>query len=150
MTMPQIEPLPFLLRYPRQDSLDSRGAHSIRYRVDGLLHLDASALTVEWAEVQEIQRVSLSGIGSDEHALPRDAVEVPLTLIGEVRVRGWWAPRLELRGRRLDAFDGIPGARPGALTFRIPRRCRAQAAAFAAALGRARAAEELVHSSPIN
>jgi hypothetical protein len=146
--MSQIEPLPFLLRYPRQDTLDSRGARSIRYRVDGLLHLDVALLTVEWAEVQEIQRVSLTGIGTDLHALSRDAVEVPLSLISEVRLRGWWAPRLELRGRRLDAFDGIPGARPGALTLRIPRRYRAVAATFAAALERARTAAELVDSTP--
>jgi hypothetical protein len=44
-------PLPFRLKIPGEDTLDWRGARSISYRLDGLLHVVGDVITFEWAEI---------------------------------------------------------------------------------------------------
>ena len=145
------DPLPFLLPVARRDTLDDRGARSITYRVDGLLHLEETGLVLEWAATERIQRVSLTSIRTDHEDLPLETLEMPLSWIAEARlVGGWWMPRLELRARRLDAFDGVPSAGAGVLRLRIGRRYRRQAAEMVAAidLARTRAALEATGNPP--
>jgi hypothetical protein len=62
-----------------------------------------------------------------------------LTWLTEVRLTRFPARRLKLRARRLDAFDGVPAARPGNISLRIRRRDRHLAAAMVEAIEEARA-----------
>jgi hypothetical protein len=88
---------------------------------------------------RETQRVALDGILSKVEVLPLETIELPVVELVDLRlVGGWWAPRLELRARRLDAFDGIPTARPGVITLRIRRQDRRLAAEMAAEIERLR------------
>jgi hypothetical protein len=139
--MPRIDPLPFRLRVPGQDVIDSEGVWSISYRGEGLLHLEGGTLTFEWTATRTTERVSVKGFGTDVERSPIGALEVPADWIISVRLRGgWWRPRLELRARRLDAFDGFPGSRAGVITLKIRRRDREHAGALVAAIDHARAA----------
>ena len=137
--MPLGEPLPFRLKVPGQDVIDTEGVWSISYKAEGLLHLDGDVLVVEWQATRTTEKVAVSGIGTDVDHSPIATLEVPIELVAGMRYRGgWWWPRLELRGRTLDAFDGIPGARPGVVSLRVRRRDRAHARGFAAAFESAR------------
>lgn len=139
--MPLKDPLPFRLNVPGQDTLDWRGARSISYRLDGLLHLVGEMLTFEWAATRRTQRVSLTGVKDVVDESPVGTIEIPRGWITRAHIRGgWWAPRLQLWARRIDAFDGIPGARPGTLTLRIHRHDRAYAHALAEAIAPAQGA----------
>ncbi|MGH7586555.1 MAG: hypothetical protein ACREMH_09935 [Gemmatimonadales bacterium] len=129
------EPLPFHLPLPGRDTLGLDGARSESYRVHGLLHCDGETLTFEWSGSAHVEHVSLLGIDIDDQVSPPELWDVPVSLIAEVRITGGWgAPRLHLRARRIDAFDGIPGAKPGTISLRFRRRDRALAAALVDAL----------------
>ena len=129
------EPLPFQLPLPGRDTLGLDGARSESYRVHGLLHCDGETLTFEWSTSAHVENVSLLGVDVDDEVSPAELWDVPVAWIAEVRITGgWWAPRLYLRARRIDAFDGIPGAQPGTITLRFRRRDRAIAAAITQAL----------------
>ena len=120
-----IEPVPFTVPLPGSDTLGLHGARSETWRVQGLLHFDGEILTFEWSTTRHVEQVSLGGVDVDDDASPPELLDVPLMWIAEARlVRRWWSTRLEFRGRRLDAFDGVPGAAPGILTLRIARRDR--------------------------
>ncbi|UCG87748.1 MAG: hypothetical protein JSW71_04150 [Gemmatimonadota bacterium] len=139
--MPAIEPLPFRLRVPGEDVIDFKGIQSVSYRVEGLLHLVDDTLEFEWSATEKTERVSFAKIGTEVDRSPIGRLEVPAGWLAEVRLHSsWWRPRLVLRARRLDAFDGMPGAKPGAIVLRIRRRFREQAEAFVAAVEQARAA----------
>ena len=130
--MSRPEPLPFRLHVPGRDAVDGDGAWQISYRIEGLLHLVGATVTFEWSGTRHTQQVSLSGVVDDKEPLPNEWLDVPAAFITEARLRrGWRATRLELRARQLDAFDGVPSARPGALTLRIHRRDREVAAKMA-------------------
>lgn len=138
--MTPIESLPFHLRVPGEDVVDLQGARSVSYRVEGLLHFVGATLTLEWAGTRTTQRASLTRMGTEVEPLPLELLEVPASWLAEVRLRGgWWLPRLELRARRLDAFDALPAARPGVASLRVRRRHLALARAMAAAIEAARA-----------
>jgi hypothetical protein len=129
------ESVPFQVALPGHDTLDFDEVRSESYRVHGLLHLDEDILTFEWSTSLRVERVSFAGVEVDDDVTEPEFLEIPVAWIAEARVTGgWWAPRLRLRGRRLDAFDGVPGADLGKLVLRIARRDRALAAAMAAAL----------------
>jgi hypothetical protein len=134
-----VEPVPFNLSLPGRDTLNLDGARSVWFRVTGLLHFDGETVTLEWSTARHLEQVSLTRVRVREEATPPELLDVPVTWIAEARLTGgWWAPRLTLRGRRLDAFDGVPGAKPGIITLRIARRDRALASALVTALGTAR------------
>jgi hypothetical protein len=100
-----------------------------------LLHFDRRTLTFEWSARRHLEQVSLAGVSVRDDTLPAETVELPAALITEARLTGgWWAPRLRLRARRLDAFDALPAAAPGAIVLRIARRDRALAMAMVEAL----------------
>jgi len=111
------------------------GIRSVSHRIHGLLHLEHDVMAFEWSTLRHSEHVSLSGVRVEDDATSPELLEVPLAWVADARVAGgWWRPRLVLRGRRLDAFDGVPGAEPGTVTLRLLRRDRPLAAALAAAL----------------
>lgn len=129
------DPLPFKVGIPGEDTIDIHGVRSVSYRSAGLLHLTDASLALEWKATRHIEEVSFTGIRDDVDESPVGRVEVAREAIAGARVRGgWWRPRLHVWARRIDAFDGIPGAALGAITLRIRRRDRAQARAIAEAL----------------
>lgn len=135
-----VEPVPFHLSLPGSDTLGLSGARSASYRVRGLLHLEGGILTFEWSVLKHVEKVTLSGVEERDEASPPELLDVPASWVGDARlVGGWWWPRLVLRGRRLDAFDGVPGATPGFVALRVARRDRPLAAAMAAAILEVRA-----------
>lgn len=135
-----IEPVPFTLPLPGSDTLGLHGARSETWRLQGLLHFDGETVTLEWSTTRHVEQVSLTGVDIDDEASPPELLDVPVGWIAEARlVRQWFTTRLVLRGRRLDAFDGVPGAAPGTLTLRIARRDRALAEAMIEHLKAARA-----------
>ena len=70
--------------------------------------------------------------------LDYEELVVPLTWLTEVRFTRFPSRRLKLRARRLDAFDGVPTARPGGLVLRIRHRDRHLARAMVEAIEEAR------------
>ena len=131
----RVEPVPFHLPLPGRDTMGLDGLRSVSYRIHGLLHLDGDVVTFEWSTSRHSERVSLTSVVVADDATPPELLDVPTQWVaGAVLVGGWWRPRLVLRGRRLDAFDGVPGAGVGAVTLRIARRDRPVAAAMVAAL----------------
>jgi hypothetical protein len=117
------------------------GIRSVSYQLHGLLHLEADVATFEWSTVRHSERVSLTSVKVEDDASEPELIEIPAAWIADATLQGrWWRPRLVLRGRRLDAFDGVPGAGPGTVTLRVRRRDRALAGAMVAAIaGAARA-----------
>lgn len=137
--MPGREPLPFRLPVPGRDTIDDEGLQSVSHRVEGFLHLGDGVLTLEWTGTTQRQQVSLTELRDHVDALPVEWADIPLTWLTEVRLRGGrWRPAVELRTRRVDAFEGIPSARPGSLALRIRRRDRALALRLVAAIESAR------------
>ena len=134
------EPLPFRLGMAGEDTVDSRGARSVSYKVDGMLHLEGDSLTLEWAVDKTTENVGLGGISTDVEKFDYEEITLHLTWLTEARLTGgFMSPRrLRLRARRLDAFDEVPGARPGRIALRIRRRDRHIAAAMVAAIREAR------------
>lgn len=131
-------PLPFQLKIPGEDTLDSRGARSVSYRLEGLLHLESETLRFEWAATRHTEMVSIFGVKDYVDESPVGSIHVPRRLITRALVRGgWWAPRVQFWAQRIDAFDGIPGARPGTITLRVRRRDRVLAHAVVEAIASA-------------
>ena len=129
------EPVPFTVPLPGRDGFGLDGIRSVSYRVHGLLHFDGETVTFEWRTARHVEHVSLLGVDVDDDTSEPELLDVPWAWIADARlVRAWWLPRLELRARRLDAFDGVPGAGPGTIGLRVARRHRALAAAMAKAL----------------
>jgi len=126
--------------------LDFHGVRSVSYKVEGLLHLEDNYLVFEWSGTRHEEKVGLDGVKTGTDRLPHDELDVPIIWITEVRLRGgWWAPRLALRARRLDAFDDMPSARPSAISLKIRWRdrylAREMAVAIELAMAEARLAE---------
>ena len=143
-TMAAIEPVPFRLSVPGSEILDLRGARSVSYKVEGLLNLDHDMVIVEWTGSESTEQFTFSRVGTDVKLLPFETLEVPVEWIAEARLRRnlFSSPRLELRARRLDAFDVVPSARPGLISLKIRRRDRALAAQMVDAIYQARARVE--------
>lgn len=130
-----MEPLPFTMGAPGRDTMGLEGIESVSYRVDGLVHVTPEGLTLEWNETRTSERFSLERTGTDVEEYELEPLELPFDhLAGAWVVGGWWWPRLELRARSLEVFEGVPGARGVTLTLRIKRRDRALARRIAAAL----------------
>ena len=111
------------------------GIESVSHRAGGILRLTEQGVTLEWAEVQTVQQVSLERVGTDVNELAPDWLELPSERIaGAWLVGGWWAPRLDLRAREIEDFEGMPGVRGVTLSLRIHRRDRPLASAIAQAI----------------
>ncbi len=152
--MTPVHPLPFRLRVPGADVIDSQGVRSVSYRLEGRAHFANDVLTLEWAGTRTTEQISAKGtslgipmikIGTDVSHSPIGSLEVPVSWISDVRVRGgWWWPQVVLRARRLDTFDRVPGATPGILVVKIRRADRGHAHAFADAINGASATSPLI------
>lgn len=120
-----IEPLPFLIRPVKDDEWAFTGIRSTWIRVDGLLHLEAGVLIIEWTETRTIQSFGFERTGTDIERFETEVIELPVEWIAEVRTRLWFrGPQLFLRARRLDAFDGLQTTGPATLTLTIPFKYR--------------------------
>jgi hypothetical protein len=128
------DPLPFKLKIPGEDTIDSRGVRSISYRLNGLLHLSSDVLTVEWKARRHTEHVGIGGVKDEVDESPIGTMQIPRELIVRARVSGWFRPRLQMWARQIDVFDGIPGSRPGTLKLRIRRPDRRLAQAIAEAI----------------
>jgi hypothetical protein len=127
-----LNPLPFRLNPTGRDTLGFEGIESVSYRVDGLLRLADQSVTLEWTGTRTTEQVSLDKIGTDVDELPLEWLEVPFgRLAGAWVIGGWWWPRLELRARGVEDFDGVPATRCVTLRLRIHRRDRRLAHAIA-------------------
>ena len=133
------DPLPFRLSLAGEETLDTRGIRSVSYKVQGLLHLEDDTLALEWAVDQYTESVGLGGVSTGAEKFDYEELVVPLTWLTEVRLTRFPSRRLKLRARRLDAFDGVPSARPGSVSLRIRHRDRHLAAAMVEAIDDARA-----------
>jgi hypothetical protein len=115
-----IEPLPFKLSVPDDDKWEGVGHESREFKVDGLLHLEQGVLVLEYAVRETVQRFGFEGVGTDRNEYPAEVVEIPVEWISDIRITDLilftW---ITLRARRLDTFEGIPGAGPGRLTLRV-------------------------------
>gem|GEM_PF-3454674 len=132
--MTSLEPLPFRIKVPDDDEWGFTGFQQTTYTITGLLHCTEEALYLEWVERRKIERFTLGDVGTEHEEFPVEMLEIPIDWIASLEVAGgWWIPRVRLRARRLDAFDGIPGAEPGRLMLVIAGRDRALAAQIAAA-----------------
>jgi hypothetical protein len=136
--MSHSSPLPFRISVPGYDSIDSQGVVSISIKLEGLLHVLDDVVSLEWSATRKVESVSLRGIRDEVDQSPVGACDIPVDLILEARLRGgWWAPRLELRATRLDAFEEIPSAQNGTAKLRIQRRDREKARAVCAEISNA-------------
>jgi hypothetical protein len=135
--MPPLEPLPFRIAVPGRDKLDLDGARSISWKITGLLHHEVTQLAIEWEGMRTTEGVTLGGVIDNVDRMPAEVLEVPIELVAEAWLSGgWWLPRFMVRGRRLDVFDGLPGALAGRAVLRIERRHRDIAHAIAAEINR--------------
>lgn len=132
------DPVPFRLRLAGEDTIDTRGIRTVSYKVRGLLHLEGDTLAFEWAVDQSTESVGLGGVSTDVEKFDYEELVVPLTWLTEVRLTRFPSRRLKLRARRLDAFDGIPAARPGSISLRVRWRDRHLARAMVEAIEEAR------------
>jgi hypothetical protein len=131
----RVESVPFQVPLPGRDTIDLDGIRSVSYGIHGLLHLDGEFATFEWSTTRHTEIVSLTDISENDDATAPELLDVPVAWIaGATLTGGRWRPRLVLRGRRLDAFVGVPGAGPGIVSLRVRRRDRPLAMAMAAAL----------------
>lgn len=141
-----LNPLPFRLKPAGSDSVAWEGIESVSYRVDGLLRVADQSVILEWTGKRTTQQVSFEKIGTDVDELPSEWFELPFGRIaGAWVVGGWWWPRLELRARRLEDFDGVPATHGVTLRLRIHRRDRGLARTIATEIERRVAAAVLAH-----
>ena len=144
--MPHLTPLPFRIRVPGHDTIDSQGIISISFKLEGLLHIVEDTVSLEWTATRQVESVSTSGIRDEVDQSPVGTCDVPMSVILEARLSGgWWAPKLVLRGTRLDVFKGIPTAQSGTAKLRIQRRDREKARAVCAVINSARSLPEGVN-----
>lgn len=127
-----LNPLPFRLGAAGWDTAGLGGIESVSYRVDGLLHLGEQSLTLEWTRTQTVEQFSFEKIGTAVDELPMEWRDLPIgRLTGAWVIGGWWWPRMELRARGFEDFEGVPSARGVTLRLRIQRRDRGLARAIA-------------------
>jgi len=133
--MSPINPLPFRIKVPGHDTIGAEGVVSISIKLEGLLHLNEKELLLEWTATRTVESVSLEGVRDEVDQSPVGSCEIPLSDILEASVRGgWWAPRLELRARSLEAFEDIPTAENGIAKLRIRRSDRQHAKGLCAGI----------------
>ncbi len=131
MTLPT-PTLPFRIKVPGDSRFVGMTATDTSHRVEGLLRLGDSSLTIEWAQTTEVTEVGWN-VETTRETRPPELVRLPLAHLAEVELRDrWWRPRLELRATAITALASIPGAAGGRLVLRLARRDRAIAAELVA------------------
>lgn len=135
--------LPFLLRRS-QDVFGADGITTTAETIHGLLHLDATRLTIQWRLARETDRFGPE-IRTDREVEPVRDVRLPLGAIGGVALRRSWWPwrrflRVVLTAADLQAFEEVAGtgglqlAHPAELVLLVRRIDKPAAAAFIAEL----------------
>lgn len=148
--MTRTDPLPFRIHVPGDERVGLDGIREVVWKIEGLLHLDGTTLVLEWTGSRTTTVVSLGTVRKDTRELPVSSLDVPAGWLSEVRLRAWWWPaRLHLRARVLDAFEGVPAARPGAITLRLRWRDLALARQVIADIQLARADAALIDAGKL-
>ena len=130
-----LEPVPFTIGQPGEDTFELDGVRSVTYRLSGMLSLVVDTIVLEWTLSRHVEEVFFISVEIDDAELPPECLELPADQITAARlVGGWWAPRLVLHARWANAFDPIPGAGRGIVSLRLARRDRGAARAMADAL----------------
>ncbi len=128
-------PLPFRIKIPDEDSVELTEVRSITTKVEGLLHLEADRLVLEWAVIRTLEEVGLSSVKEETETFAPEEAEVPIDWLAGVSLAGGILfPRLVLRGRGLRVFDGIPGAKGPRLELFYARSDRMAAVAMVRAI----------------
>lgn len=128
-------PLPFRIKIPDEESMDMTEVRSIATRVEGLLHLEADRLILEWAVTRTLEEVGLTGVKEETETFAPEEAELPLDWLASVSLAGGILfPRVVLRGRGLRVFDGIPGAKGARLDLFYARSDRMSAVAMVRAI----------------
>lgn len=131
MTLPT-PTLPFRINIPGDSRFVGMTATDTSHRVEGLLRLAGSWLTIEWSQTTEVTEVGWN-VETTRETWPPELVRLPLAHLAEIELRDrWWRPRLELRTTAITALASIPGAAGGRLVLHLARRDRATAAELVA------------------
>lgn len=118
--------------------------------VEGMLHLEGDQLVLEWAMTRTTQEVSILGVKDESEAFDPEEAFVPLDWLASVALAGGiLSPRLELRGRGLRVFEGIPGAKGATLPLHYARSDRMVAVALVRAIEAERQVERLTGSDEV-
>ena len=131
MTLPS-PTLPFRIKVPGDSRFVGMRATDTSHRVEGLLRLGESSLTIEWSQTTEVTEVGWN-VETTRNTRPPELVRLPLAHLAEVELHErWWRPRLELRATAITALASIPGAAGGRLVLHLARRDRGIAAELVA------------------
>ena len=124
--------LPFRIRIPGDSRFVGMTATDTSHRVEGLLRLAGTCLTIEWSQTTEVTEVSWN-VETTRETRPPELVRLPLARIADIELHDrWWRPRIELRATAITALGSIPGAAGGRLVLHVARRDRAVAAELVA------------------
>jgi len=124
-------PLPFRIKLPTQDTVDLTTVREVVTTVEGMLHLEGDQLVLEWAMTRTTQEVSVLGVKDESEAFDPEEAVLPLEWLVSVALEGGiLSPRLELRGRGMRVFEGIPGAKGATLALHYSRGDRMVAVAM--------------------
>jgi hypothetical protein len=128
-------PLPFRIKLPTQDTVEMTTVREVVTTVEGMLHLEGDHLVLEWAMTQTTQEVSVLGVKDESEVFDPEEAFIPLDWLASVALAGGiLSPRLELRGRGLRVFEGIPGAKGATLPLHYARGDRMVAVAMVRAI----------------
>ena len=133
MTVPA--PLPFRIKLPSEDTIDMTTVREVVTTVEGMLHFEGGHVVLEWAMTRTTQEVSIMGVSDESESFEPEEAILPLDWLSTVALAGGiLSPRLELRGRGLRVFEGIPGAKGATLSLHYARRDRLVAVAMVTAI----------------
>jgi hypothetical protein len=91
--MSYVNALPFRIRVPGYDSIDSQGVVSISIKLQGILRVEGEKVSLEWSASKQIESLSMDGIREEVDQSPVGSCDIPASLILDARMRGgWWAP----------------------------------------------------------
>jgi hypothetical protein len=128
-------PVPFRIKLPTEEVVEFTTYREVTTRVEGLLHLEEGQVVLEWAMRREVQEVGLSGVVQENEAFDPEVAELPLSWITSATLAGGIiSPRLVLRGRSLQVFAGIPGAKGAEISLHYTRNDRMLAVAMVRAI----------------
>ncbi len=132
-----MEAIPFTLKVPGKEDMTWSEIASTSYRFRGFLRLEAETLLLEWAGSAAVEEVGLTGVRTEQVALPSESLTVPLSDIRTLQLAGGWLrPRVEITANDLDLLRYVPGEEGGRVRLWLARRDREAARRLlAAALG---------------
>lgn len=132
------KPIRFKVRtaHPREGDVTAMtGSMSAERVIRGLLRLEGDDVVLQFRVLDHVLDFTglRGGTGESTEAGEAQEIRVPLSRLGDVRMRGWWWGKLTLTSTDLTTFEDL-GSHDGRVTLTIPRRMKADAADFATAL----------------